>query len=461
MTLLSLDFTQNIFDTLSTFGVRKGKAQAYSFHSILMTQPFILERPRHLNHFCAKNWKYLTHLNLFATEPPTNDQYQLENQRISTRVFILIFFLTSYLLVVYTATATSIHTFTVDKPFLFQYNQLHEQYSEALTCPCSQIANRYGSFVTINYSRHPLCTSIFVTDRWINYLGLYRGVLWRNDFRYVARQIFQALQSFCQLTAESTAISLKQFYLTSHVTDVVNDAKLLEVQLNSTIQQFITSTTNQFLLSLRKIGNMTQANALLSGLLTNANLVKGSGSYVITRWIFYGACSCGDAAGCVIDAIMYPNGSRSSLWTLPGFHRICMVLEAVRHSDLRCFFNQTCLDEFHTRLEIDQPLNLTHLDLSTLRRFNANTTVGVIMDELMIDEWQWNISHASYYDTCHPQQCIYRVVSTNGWIVIVTTVVGLVGGLMTALKLIVPRIVWLIRWAFHRRTPRNPGMSIS
>ena len=219
-----------------------------------------------------------------------------------------------------------------------------------------------------------------------------------SDFRFLARQIFLSLQSLCQLTAESIEIGVEQFYSTNHITDVANDAELLELQLNGTVQQFITFTTNQFLFSLRTIGNMTQVNTLLSGLLTNAYLSKGNAFYTNVEWLLYGMCSCQHDTTCTADAVIYLNDSLLSPRKVPGFYGACLILEAVRQSDLRCFFNQTCLDEFNTHFEIDEPFNLTHLDLSILRRFDAETTVGAILDELMVDEWQWNISHASYYD---------------------------------------------------------------
>ena len=389
-------------------------------------------------------------MNIFSTASSDQSQHQLQSQRISTRVFLLIFIFSSYILLIYTAKQTSTHSFTITAPTLEKYNQLNQRYSQTLTCPCSQISNKYGSFITIHYSRHPLCSSIFVTDRWITYVGLYRGILWINDFRYLARQMFQALQTLCQLTEESIKISLEQFYSRYHVTDLAINEELLRSQADATIEQFIASTTNQFRLSLRTIGNTTQANALLSGLFTNGYLYRGTDLGIHTGWNSYDACSCGIFSDCIAQVAMYANGSFSSAWTMPGFYRGCLILEIVRRSDLRCFFNQTCLDDFQAHLEIDQPLILTQLDPSSLLQFDADTTLGVIFDAMMVDQWNRDIDHASYFDLCHPKECLYTVVSRNGWVIIVTSLLGLVGGLATALKLIVPRVVWLIRWSSNR-----------
>lgn len=54
---------------------------------------------------------------------------------------------------------------------------------------------------------------------------------------------------------------------------------------------------------------------------------------------------------------------------------------------------------------------------------------------------QWNITSAfeSYYQECQPTQCTYVFQTRNDAIYIVTTLVGLVGGLNTVLKFVTPR----------------------
>lgn len=120
-------------------------------------------------------------------------------------------------------------------------------------CPCSQISNKRQSFVTIDYSLHPICNSMFVADRWISYIRQYASAAGRWNFQSSAFRAFQALRSLCQLADESIKISLELF----------------QSQLETIVQQFIALTTDNFLLTLKMIGNTTQANALLTGLVTN------------------------------------------------------------------------------------------------------------------------------------------------------------------------------------------------
>ncbi|CAF1538737.1 unnamed protein product, partial [Adineta steineri] len=86
-------------------------------------------------------------------------------------------------------------------------------------------------------------------------------------------------------------------------------------------------------------------------------------------------------------------------------------------------------------------MNVSALDKLLLVRFMENSTVQEMMDELMIETWNSSIMYESYYNECQPSQCSYTVDTKNDAIYIITTLIGLVGGLITVLKLMVPRIV--------------------
>jgi hypothetical protein len=91
------------------------------------------------------------------------------------------------------------------------------------------------------------------------------------------------------------------------------------------------------------------------------------------------------------------------------------------------------------------PINATVLDASIPTRFSVNTTIGTMLDELMVEQWNWSINYDYYYAACQPSQCSYTLTAKNDAVYIVTTLIGLIGGLVTALKLIVPPFVQLIR----------------
>ena len=90
-------------------------------------------------------------------------------------------------------------------------------------------------------------------------------------------------------------------------------------------------------------------------------------------------------------------------------------------------------------------MNVTALDKSLSSRFFINSTIQELVDQLMVEEWNSSIMYENYYNECQPSECTYTHQTKNNVIYIVTTLVGLIGGLITVLKLIVPRLVMFVR----------------
>jgi beta-lactamase regulating signal transducer with metallopeptidase domain len=90
-------------------------------------------------------------------------------------------------------------------------------------------------------------------------------------------------------------------------------------------------------------------------------------------------------------------------------------------------------------------MNVTALDKSLSSRFLPNSTLKAIVDELMVEQWNQSIMYDRYYNECQPIKCAYTYQTKNSIVYIVTTLLGLLGGLITVLKLIVPRVVMFVR----------------
>jgi hypothetical protein len=67
----------------------------------------------------------------------------------------------------------------------------------------------------------------------------------------------------------------------------------------------------------------------------------------------------------------------------------------------------------------------------------------------MIEQWNEQISFNSYYEKCNPVFCVYTYNKQGDLSYMFTTIIGLIGGLTTILKIIIPSIV-----AFLRRKKR-------
>lgn len=80
-----------------------------------------------------------------------------------------------------------------------------------------------------------------------------------------------------------------------------------------------------------------------------------------------------------------------------------------------------------------------------MSRFSETSSVGELLDMMMVERWNRTVIYGNYYDGCSPKECVYTVEKRNDLIHIVTTVIGLVGGLSTILKMILPHLVRIIR----------------
>ncbi|CAF3574242.1 unnamed protein product [Rotaria sp. Silwood1] len=220
---------------------------------------------------------------------------------------------------------------------------------------------------------------------------------------------------------------------------------------------FITSTTQTFSQSLELIRDSTYVNGLSSGHLTNffPLILPSTNSENITQYVYATAsiiyvhdiyhCSCGETPLCTVPIYADENDS----FVVPGMRTGCFIIEALLQSNLICFYNQSCIETLKHIINPSIELNTTALDKSLPSLFAVDATLGSIVAKLMVEEWINTTSHKAYYDRCQPITCTYSYVDKNRWFVVITTVIGLIGGLQIILRMILPL---LIEWI---RSPRN------
>ncbi|CAF1443745.1 unnamed protein product [Adineta steineri] len=214
--------------------------------------------------------------------------------------------------------------------------------------------------------------------------------------------------------------------------------------------------TSEFSLSLSTIRKTTQSNALFSAQQTNYYAYTLSGNiYTYTDPNWYDGCNCGATSTCKSQINIRDAYNNTIYMYVPGIYTGCYVIESLLQSDLRCFYNQSCIDKLQSYLVPLSQMNVSALDRSLLVRFVENSTTQEMMDELMIETWNSSIMYESYYNECQPSQCSYTVETKNDAIYIITTLIGLVGGLITVLKLAVPRMVKLIVFCIRRYRMRQ------
>ena len=392
---------------------------------------------------------YVRDYNLFPNIPPSTEQHQLKTQRISTRLFICLLFVSLTILLLYNSLVTVTKPITVKSPSLDQYAQLYAKDAQTLTCPCKQISTDYHKFLNLTYTFHQVCYSQFVTHDWLDYLiaGWRSATLGNTDFRYTSVYHFRALVSLCELLSSTISDSLTRFYDTQYVSMFVIPKKLLESQVESLVSDYKSSTTNNFLTSVQIVRDTIQANALLSSVFTNAYLYNpSSDSTIRSGWQRYTAnCSCRLSYSCASKSPILNDARTQVRFYVPGIYISCYLVESLLQSTLECFYNQTCFDTLISFMNITWPLNVTVLDSSSPSQFSTTSTIKEIVGMLMVEQWNSSIMFADYYNECAPIECTYMETSRYDMLYIITTLIGLAGGLVTGLKLIAPFIVNLVR----------------
>ena len=401
---------------------------------------------------------YLSKLNLFESSEHTTPRH-LKNQRISTLLFLVLFVNLLVILTFYTAFSTVTNTVTLKNPSLFIYNTLSLQYPQTLLCRCSQIAIPYGNFLSYDPEYHQVCQSDLISDRFIKYLEFKNEeYVYYRDIRTIGSSPFQSLSSLCRLSHEMVQQELLTFNSTLFISLYTLPQNIFHSQVDASTALFKETTINAFLSTLILNRNITQINAIMSALQTNQAIqlytepsVDGFVNYY-SYYFKYGNdnCSCQSSATCKaeIGFYHYLNSTKTLQFTIPNFYIGCYVLEALLQSDLSCFYNVSCFNEFQRHLLTNSSSQLTQftsLNSSFASRYNETTTIIELMEQLMVEDWNIEVNYGAYFESCEPLSCTYSFTSRNSILYIITTVFGLIGGVATVLFFLVPFIVASVR----------------
>jgi hypothetical protein len=235
--------------------------------------------------------------------------------------------------------------------------------------------------------------------------------------------------------------------------------QLFQLQTQSFIVQFRISTTNKFLLSLNMIRKTIQGNVLLSGRETNYKLYKVDQYEDILRAgsRIYDNCECVLSNACIDNSSLFNDPDNTRVFNITGFYVGCYTVEALLLSTLECFYNQACMDNLQMYLLPPVLLDVTALDSSLPSQYFVNSTVEDLLNTLMIEEWNSTQLYDQYYDECQPIECTYTIETRNNAVYVITTLIGIFGGLTRFSKILVLVLVKII--VYCRQKWRNRVVS--
>ncbi|CAF1582747.1 unnamed protein product, partial [Adineta steineri] len=87
---------------------------------------------------------------------------------------------------------------------------------------------------------------------------------------------------------------------------------------------------------------------------------------------------------------------------------------------------------------------VTALDSSLPSQYSQDSTIENLLNNLMIEEWNPTQIYDRYYDECQPIECTYTIITRNNILYVITTLIGIIGGLTRVSKILVPILVKII-----------------
>ncbi len=394
-------------------------------------------------------------LNLFIDQACRSDPFHLRTMIISTRIYIVLLTVSIIILIVFTSLGTQSQTITKRNPSQADYEFLLGKYPQSLSCPCNRVTIPYGNFTSTNVDYHPVCSSVFVSDEWIEHLfSPDIGSLYQGDFRASASSYFQLLAAFCSHVSKVVSDEIGNFHSETLLTPDV----LLQESFNTTVQvksEFLKSSiennVRQLLLLVR---NTTRANEFQTALQTSKILFrKGTIPSIDPVWFRFAnslECRCGALSYCSLPSGFFDVRDSQSIQTISvqgkqranatGFVIGCTAVESVLSSTLECLFDWSCLGNIHTCILSSNISGIYPLNTSQTR-FAPNTSIERIIDDLFIEKWSTEYSFSNYFEECAPVLCAYTLEKRNNVLYVITKFLGLYGGLTAALSLCIPFIV--------------------
>ena len=392
----------------------------------------------------GKMIEFWRNYNRFPSDPPSTDSAALRNERIATKIFAILLVVGTLILALYTYFPLIIKTVHVKNPTVEQYIQLHSQYPQTLTCACSKISIPYEKIMNVTVTFHQVCASDFITEYWLKYMTSTRISLYFADFRKFSIYTFQTLNTLCRSVSKTIYTNLDSFYSDQYISASAIPQDILWAQINASFAQLIISMENTFLQTFQLIRSTTYQNALTSAALTDhyhteLNIIISPLNFVVSLPHIWSHCDCSVKATCIQPAAIYNSTTQMAFHTVPGMYIGCYLIEATLQSTLECLYNETCLDMITSHVTSSASIDWMPLN-SMESRYSPNTTMQIILNDLMVEKWNWSVNYDSYYAECQPYECIYTYKSKNDAIYIVTTVISLVGGLVTALNFGISKI---------------------
>jgi hypothetical protein len=346
-------------------------------------------------------------LNLFENDPPSTEKEYREQEIKATRIYIIIFVLCLIAALLYSGPfSEQTQSPEIKSPTIEKVNELYNKNISSLSCPCSRAAVRYSKFLSIEAEFNSICSSEYITSEFI----LKTFETNENDSLELSTH-YRVLQSLCYLSRRFIEDSEKVFGTRELITIQTLRQSSFDNEIESLISTFVSDTISDYRRTLSFIMSSFSVNQLLNLFRSNweINFTDENNLNLIStspRRFSSSNCSCAILSNCT-EAL------RDDIVT--G----CFPYDGFRFSKLN------------------------------------NISYGKLNNQLFVERWINKTNYTNYFQTCKPFQCQYTLPVKNDPLFMLTTIIGLYGGLTSILHLIIGQSLLVYQWWTKHRTQQT------
>lgn len=383
-----------------------------------------------------------------------------------TRLFIVIFISISIGTAIFILISVQNQLITVSHPTVETYDQLYNDSSGTLQCPCSLSTMPYGTFLNVTFVLHQVCSSDLVSKAWINYVSSlepnslpgYLNMPWSRDFRHTGASYFQLLAGFCSL-AETVIENNQRIFLGSQfINNFVISRSSFTEKSSILIKYFFEHTINNF----RSIIRWTNITGTMNQFQTGVSIFFGAqiggdgeiliGSSAVFRLATFNAtsisstnlCFCAnDYYDCFIRSVLY-GVTYNPFDYLQIFYDLnigCIPFLGFINSTINWWYDSKALVNIQASYTaiinsqsapVIKPLSLSvpsqfHDDMNTL--LNA-----MFVERSIINEVNFN----KFYKACAPISCSYVKSQRRSILLAIVLLVAVCSGINKILRIFIP-----------------------
>lgn len=414
--------------------------------------------------------RWITELNLF--ESNVTDDHNIKIQRRHTRFYIITLSFFLFTVSIYVSLQVITQHIEKEHPTFHWYDKLQEKHE--IKCFCSNVSIPYEEFIQLDVSYHQVCSSDFVTQRWIDYLYNPKRTpfYFAEDFRATASQQFQLLAILCRLSIEATDEGLRSFNKTKLVSTELFSKDLLDIEIQTAMNTFRKNLISNFNYSLMVVRQLIISNSLLPATESFSNFqIRPPDDKpwlpFLVPYCFYHidnfCCYCSINPTCKAHAgffgdELYGKNNGGSIYAyldvVDGWYIACLPIYSLLFSTLKSFYNQTTIDSL-SLFFINSSGNFKCLDSNKSTIFDpTDTNLETIVQANFIENLTHNITYSSYFNICAPKSCSYKISKRFNILYIINMMLGVYGGLSVVLRFAIPMIInFLIRWQHGTSEP--------